>query len=80
MLSKRESDLLEAFLRSPRKVLTRDALFLRVWGPAALVEDGNLDNYIHFLRRRLRALGSELGISTVRGVGYILAPDRGDGQ
>ncbi len=80
VLSKRESDLLEAFLRSPRKVLTRDALFLRVWGPAALVEDGNLDNYIHFLRRRLRALGSELGISTVRGVGYILAPDRGDGQ
>ena len=80
VLSKRESDLLEAFLRSPRKVLTRDALFLRVWGPAALVEDGNLDNYIHFLRRRLRALGSELGISTVRGVGYMLAPDRGDGQ
>ena len=44
----------------------------RVWGPDAPVEDGNLDNYIHFLRRRLAAAGSAVKIVTARGVGYRL--------
>ena len=44
----------------------------RVEGLDAGVEDGNLDNYIHFLRRRLRSVGSRILIQTVRGVGYRL--------
>ena len=71
-LSKRESDLLEAFLKNPGQTLPRATLLMRVWGPDAEVEDGNLDNYIHFLRRRLRSLGSRLQVKTVRGVGYRL--------
>lgn len=71
-LSKRESALLEAFLRSNGQMLPRSALLLKVWGPDSDVEDGNLDNYIHFLRRRLAAVGSILKIRTVRGVGYAL--------
>lgn len=70
LLSKKEGELLEAFLRNPCQILTRETLLLRVWGPEAEVEGGNLDNYIHFLRRRLRAIKSAAGISTVRGVGY----------
>lgn len=50
-------------------------LLARVWGPDAGVEEGNLDNYIHFLRRRLRSVGSGLQIATVRGVGYRLEED-----
>lgn len=71
-LSKREADLLESFLKNPGQTLPRATLLLRVWGPDAEVEDGNLDNYIHFLRRRLRALKSSLRLATVRGVGYRL--------
>lgn len=71
-LSKRESALLEFLLQNPGRTLPRDLLLARVWGPDAGVEDGNLDNYIHFLRRRLRAVGSVLKIETVRGVGYRL--------
>ena len=36
------------------------------------VEDGNLDNYIHFLRRRLKNLNSAVHLQTVRGIGYRL--------
>jgi len=71
-LSKREADLLEFFLKNPGQTLPRETLLLRVWGPDAEVEDGNLDNYIHFLRRRLRTLGSTLKLVTVRGTGYRL--------
>lgn len=69
-LSRREGDLLEVFLRNPGQTLTRTVLINRVWGLDSDVEEGNLDNYIHFLRRRLKAVESTLTIKTVRGIGY----------
>lgn len=71
-LSSREGELMEVFLRNPGQTLPRQLLLSRVWGLEADVEDGNLDNYIHFLRRRLKAVESTLQIRTVRGVGYQL--------
>lgn len=71
-LSHREGDLLETFLRNPRQTMPRNVLLSRVWGPDAPVEDGNLDNYVYFLRRRLGQVGSCLELKTVRGVGYRL--------
>ena len=71
-LSRREKQLLELFLRNAGQTLTRELLLSRVWGPDAPVEDGNLDNYIHFLRRRLRTGGSAVRLATVRSVGYRL--------
>lgn len=69
-MSKREGALLEAFLRNPGQTLSRSLLLTKVWGMDSDVEDGNLDNYIHFLRRRLKTVGSTICIQTVRGVGY----------
>lgn len=72
MLSPRECALLECFLQKPGQLHARAALLARVWGPLAEVEDGNLDCYIHFIRRRLRQVGSVAAILTVRGAGYRL--------
>ena len=69
-LTKRECDLLEALLRAPGQLQTRPVLLARVWGPLAEIEDANLDCYIHFVRRRLKAVGSAVKITTVRGSGY----------
>ncbi len=71
-LSKREAALLESLLRHPGQTFTRNVLLSRVWGPDAPVEDGNLDNYVYFLRRRLNQVGSALEVKTIRGVGYKL--------
>ena len=49
-LSKQKALLMEFFLRNPGKTLTREQIFLRVWGSESAVEDGNLDTYIYFLR------------------------------
>lgn len=73
-ISRREGDLLEAFLRNPAKPLSRTLLLTKVWGLDSDVEEGNLDNYIHFLRRRLKAVGSNVSIRTIRGVGYQIEP------
>lgn len=69
-LSKRLGDLLEMFLRNPEQTLERETILLRVWGLDTDVEDGNLDNYIYFLRRSLCKIGSSVKLITLRGIGY----------
>lgn len=71
-LSPREGELLEFFLRNIGQTLPRTLLLSRVWGLDSEVEEGNLDNYIHFLRKRLRAVGSRLTLRTIRSIGYVL--------
>lgn len=69
-LSKRETALFEYFLRNKNQTLSRTMLLSHIWGPDSEVEDGNLDNYIHFARKRLRTLQSRVKITTVHGIGY----------
>lgn len=72
VLSKREADLISLLIQNPNRTLARATILARVWGADAPVEDGNIDNYIHFLRRRLHNVGSLSIIKTARGVGYAL--------
>lgn len=71
-LSGRESSLLEYLMRNAGRTLPRNAILSYVWGPDSEVEAGNLDNYIYFLRRRLKSLHGNAKIQTVHGVGYRL--------
>lgn len=77
LLAFKEGQLLEVFLRSKGQTLTRTFLLNRVWGPDSEVADSNLDNYIHFLRRRLEAVSDTVFLRTVRNVGYCLEERRG---
>lgn len=72
MLTQKETDLITVFLEKPDTIHSRSQLLWRVWGGSTEVEDGNVDNYIHFLRKRLRELGSKAAIKTVYGAGYRL--------
>jgi len=71
-LSKREGDLFELFLQNPNQTLPRATIIDRVWGLDNSIEDGNLDNYIHFIRRRLSQVKSRLTLRTIRNIGYTL--------
>lgn len=75
-MSKKLGDCLELFLRNPGQVLPRETILLRVWGMDYDVEDGNLDNYVYFLRRSLRKIGSSVMLTTVRGVGYRMEEEK----
>ena len=74
-LSGRECALLELFLHNPGVTLPRERILLNVWGPDSEVESGNIDNYIHLVRRRLRLAGSRMELVTCRGTGYRLEED-----
>lgn len=73
VLSQKEGALIELFLHNPDQTLTRKTILKRIWGADYEIEDGNLDNYIYFIRRRLKNVQSTLTVSTVRGVGYRLS-------
>ena len=71
-LSNKENELFEIFFHNHEQTITRKTLLSKIWGADYEIEDGNLDNYIYFLRRRLKNVGSCLSIKTIRGVGYRL--------
>lgn len=71
-LSKRESALLEYFMKNPGQTLPRPMILSYVWGSSSEVEEGNLDNYIYFLRRRLNGLKAPVRLKTLHGIGYRL--------
>jgi two-component system response regulator MprA len=74
-LTRTEYLLLELFLRNPRRVLTREVIFDRVWGYDFGPTSNALEVYVGYLRRKTEAGGEPRLIHTVRGVGYVLRDD-----
>lgn len=72
LLSKREAEVFEALISNLGNTVSRDQLISKVWGIDSDIENGNLDNYIYFLRKHLAMINSEMSIQTVHGVGFKL--------
>ena len=72
VLTAKEAELLSVFIKQPETAFSREQLVLKVWGSNADIEPGNVDNYISFLRKRLRELHSNCEIKTIYGAGYRL--------
>lgn len=72
LLTKKEASLLEIFLTNPNQIIPRPIILSKVWGVDATVEDGNIDNYIFLLRRKLKAVNSRLILKTIHRTGYRL--------
>jgi two-component system, OmpR family, response regulator MprA len=71
-LRPRELELLELFLRYPRRVLRRGMIFERVWGFELIGESNVIDVTIKNLRRRLEEAGEPRLIQTAHRAGYAL--------
>jgi two-component system, OmpR family, response regulator MprA len=72
-LTRTEFLLLEMFLRHPRQVLTRSAIFEHVWGYDFGSTSNSLGVYMGYLRRKTEQGEHEPRLlHTVRGVGYVL--------
>jgi two-component system, OmpR family, response regulator MprA len=71
-LTRTEFLLLEMFLRQPRKVLSRSAIFEHVWGYDFGSSSNSLGVYMGYLRRKTEDCDEPRLLHTVRGVGYVL--------
>jgi len=71
-LSTTEFELLQYFLRNPRRVLSRNAILNAVWGADFERPTNVVEVYIGYLRSKIEADGEPRLIQTVRGAGYVL--------
>ena len=75
-LNNKEYQLMELFLRHPRQVFSSEHLMEKVWGLDSEAEMDVVWTYIGFLRKKLRQIGAEIEIRTIRGAGYALEETR----
>jgi two-component system response regulator MprA len=74
-LTRTEFALLELFVRSAERVLTRSEILVAVWGYDFGPTSNSLEVYVGYLRRKLEEGGLPRLIQTVRGVGYVMRPE-----
>jgi two-component system response regulator MprA len=71
-LTRTEYQLLELLMLNPRRVLSTELIYDRIWGYDFGPGGNALRVYIGYLRRKLEANGESRLIQTVHGVGYVL--------
>jgi two-component system response regulator MprA len=76
-LTRTEFQLLELLMLNPRRVLSSELIYDRVWGYDFGPSGNALRVYIGYLRRKLEAGGERRLIQTVHGVGYVLKEPAG---
>jgi len=77
-LTQKESRLMEYLIDNKAIRLSADSIIEKVWGYDSDADDGNVQSYMSFLRKKLTALGSTVRIGNVRGSGYMLEYDEGE--
>lgn len=68
----KELQLLETFMKNPNQIISKDQIYDKVWGIENEIESNNLEAYLSFIRKKLKAIGSNVNIKAVRGLGYKL--------
>ena len=76
VLTAKEYALLELFMRSPNKVLSRDYIAEQVWGIDFDTGTNFIDVYMNYLRKKIEKDFNKKLIHTVIGMGYIMRNDR----
>ena len=72
-LTPKEYNLLELFLRNPRRIFSRSAMLDRVWSAGEFPQEEAVTAHIKGLRQKLKAAGMTVDlIETVYGLGYRL--------
>lgn len=71
-LVKKELEVLEFLINNRKQIVSKQQIYDNVWGIENEVESNNLEVYLSFIRRKLRAIGSKVTIKASRGLGYKL--------
>jgi DNA-binding response OmpR family regulator len=73
-LTRTQYNLLEAFVRHPNQILSREQLLELAWEDPAAVSRDQVKLYVGYLRKKLGTRDGESPIETVRGFGYRFRP------
>jgi len=71
-LSSREFDIMRFLLQSRERNLSKEIILSRVWGYDSNAVENHVEVYVGFLRRKLKSIGSNIRIESIRRQGYHL--------
>ena len=71
-LNNKEYQLAELFFRHPRQIFASEHLMEKIWGTDSETEIDVIWTYIGFLRKKLKQIGANVEIRTIRGAGYAM--------
>ena len=74
-LSAREFDVMRLLMNAGAQNLSKEVILSRVWGLESNAVENHVEVYVGFLRKKLRAIGSNVRIEAVRRLGYHLEVD-----
>ena len=74
-LGSKELELIKILIANKGIRLSKESIYLKIWGYDGEAEDNIVEVYISFLRKKLEHVGSKVKISVVRRVGYRLEVD-----
>ncbi len=74
-LTNKEYQLLELFMQHPGQVFSTEHLMEKIWGPDTESDIDVVWTHIGFVRKKLRSIGADVEIKTIRGAGYSLEVD-----
>lgn len=71
-LSKKEFDVMRRLMQYQGRSIRKDVLLVQVWGYESNATENNVEAYVGFLRKKLKSIGSDLRIESIRLLGYHL--------
>ena len=71
-LSAREFDVMRYLLQMKGQNVSKEAILARVWGFDSNAVENHVEVYVGFLRKKLKAIGSNVHIEAARRLGYHL--------
>lgn len=74
-LSAREFDVMRFLLQAQDRIVSKEMILARVWGYDSNAVENHVEVYVGFLRKKLKAIGSNVSIEAIRRLGYHLGVD-----
>lgn len=71
-LSGKEFEVLRMLMSSTSRIVSKQDLLTRVWGTDGEGSENSVEAYVSFLRKKIKHLGSNVQITTLRMLGYRL--------
>lgn len=75
-LSAKEFDVMRFLMSSHGQILPKELILCRVWGFDSNAVENYVEVYVGLLRKKLKHIGSNIRIETVRRLGYLMEAEK----
>ena len=68
----KEFQLLELLMNNINQVISKEQLFVKIWGYDTDCDINTLEAYVSFIRKKIKIVNSKVNLKAIRNMGYVL--------